>query len=264
MIHTALEGLRVVACIPCFNTEKHIGDVVARTKKYVDNVIVINDGSHDETTKKAQAAGATVISHGVNLGKGAAMKFGAETANADIIVFLDGDGQHNPDEIPLLLQPIIDGQADIVFGSRFLHDSKKTSTPLNREIANFAASGVISCLVSSPLTRKQNSPGKLLKTNGSKPTYRLVNGRIKWLTDCTGGFRAVKKDSWEKLNIDADGYEVETEMIYEAVRNGLNIAEVPVSCVWEGELSKLSIIKDGSRTLNLLLKHAINDFRRTD
>jgi glycosyltransferase involved in cell wall biosynthesis len=260
----ASDGLRVVACIPCFNTEKHIRDVVERTKKYVDKVIVVNDGSHDETTKKAQAAGAIVVTHGVNKGKGAAMKFGAEEASADIIVFLDGDGQHNPDEIPLLLKPIIDGKADIVFGSRFLPGSKKISAPFNRKVANFAASVVISFLVSSSLTRKKNSSTKSLKTNSKTPPYRLMNGNIKWFTDCTGGFRAVRKDSWEKLHIDADGYQIETEMIYEAVRNGLKIAEVPVSCKWEGELSKLSIIKDGSRTLGLLVKHAINDFRRTD
>lgn len=254
MIHMALEGLRVVACIPCFNTEKHIGDVVARTKKYVDKVIVINDGSHDDTTKKAQAAGAIVVTHGVNKGKGAAMKFGAEAADADVIVFLDGDGQHNPDEIPLLLQPIIDGQADIVLGSRFLPGSKKVSAPFNRKIANFAASVVISCLVSSPLMGKKKIPQKSTTTKKENLTYRLINGRIKWFTDCTCGFRAVRKDSWRKLTLASEGYPIETEMIYEAVRNGLRIVEVPVSCIWGGRLSKLSIVKDGLKTMALLIK----------
>ncbi len=264
MIPSSLGLLRVVAAIPCFNTERYIFDVVKRTRKQVDKVIVINDGSKDDTTRQAQNAGAIVITHIANKGKGAAMKFGVEQACAEIIVFIDGDGQHNPDDISKLLQPIIDGSADLVIGSRFLPGSTKLHTPYNRKIANLAASAVISCLVSSPLTRKKRNPARTATPNSKNPAYRVINGRIKWFTDCTGGFRAIRKSSWEKLNITSDGYQVETEMIYEAVRNGLNIAEVPVSCKWEGEISKLSIIKDGAKTLNLLSKHAINDFRRTD
>lgn len=256
---SALNKLKVVAAIPCFNTELYIGEVVSRVKKYVDQVIVINDGSHDRTTQAAQDAGAIVIYHEVNRGKGAAMKFAAQEAQADIIVFIDGDGQHNADEIPSLLQPILDGQADLVIGSRFLHGSKKDSTPLSRRFANFGASVIISLIVSSPMTHKKRA-GNRPKVGAAN--YRLIRGHLKWFTDCTGGFRAIKKDSWEKLTLVSDGYQIETEMIYEAVRNGLRLAEVPVSCEWSGSLSKLSIIKDGTRTLRLLAKRATSDFRR--
>ncbi|MBA7692844.1 Undecaprenyl-phosphate 4-deoxy-4-formamido-L-arabinose transferase [subsurface metagenome] len=101
-------GAKVIAAIPCFNTERFIDDVVSTTKKYVDQVIVIDDGSDDSTAEAARAAGALVINHGINRGYGEAIKscFKAAKANAaDILIILDGDGQHNPDEIPKLLSP---------------------------------------------------------------------------------------------------------------------------------------------------------------
>jgi cellulose synthase/poly-beta-1,6-N-acetylglucosamine synthase-like glycosyltransferase len=98
--------LRVIAAIPCFNTQSTIAAVVTKTKKYVDQVIVIDDGSTDQTADLAGKAGATIVSHGVNKGYGAAIKScfqAAKAENADILVIIDGDGQHNPDEIPYLL-----------------------------------------------------------------------------------------------------------------------------------------------------------------
>jgi glycosyltransferase involved in cell wall biosynthesis len=115
--------LTVVAAIPCYNTAKNIAQVVAATKKYVDEVIVIDDGSQDKTAAVARKAGARVIRHEKNRGKGAAMKTAIENIESDIIVFIDGDGQHNPHEIPGLLSPILNQEADLVFGSRFLHSS---------------------------------------------------------------------------------------------------------------------------------------------
>jgi glycosyltransferase involved in cell wall biosynthesis len=255
------KNLKVVAAIPCFNTEKHIAAVVKSASKYVDQVIVVNDGSHDRTAKAARDAGALVINHEKNMGKGAAMKLAAKEAKADVIVFLDGDGQHDPSEIPLLLRPVIDGQADLVIGSRFIRDSRKVSAPFSRRFTNLIASVVISVIVSSPLTRKKQKDegnGRLEKA----ADYRLIRGNIKWFSDCTGGFRAVNKESWQELALISDGYQIETEMIYEAVRNDLRIAEVPVSCKWGGSLSRLSIARDGSKTLGLLLGKVLSGFTR--
>ncbi|MBT9141262.1 MAG: Undecaprenyl-phosphate mannosyltransferase [Dehalococcoidia bacterium] len=121
---------KVVAAIPCFNTKPAIAGVVSKARRYVDQVIVIDDGSHDGTAEAARAAGAGVINHSVNKGYGEAIKscFKAAKANAaDVLVILDGDGQHNPDEIPNLLTPILKGEADLVIGSHFLQPNQSIS-----------------------------------------------------------------------------------------------------------------------------------------
>ena len=259
-------NVRVIAAIPCFNTQDYIADVVTKTKKYVDEVIVIDDGSTDMTADVARSAGARVISHDKNRGKGAAMKTAAESAECSILVFIDGDGQHDPEEIPKLLEPIIQGNADFVIGSRYLVGSKLTHNPLTRKTANATASFVISCVISiiqpvshfysrRPLQQKTHASSS--GTNPKKPNYRILNGRLKWITDCTSGFTAMKKNNWNKLNLVSNGFQIETEMIFEQSKNGFIIAEIPISCKWGETASKLSIAKDGLKTLFLLLRKLI-------
>jgi len=116
--------MRTLILIPAYNEELTVGSVVALARKYGD-VLVVDDGSTDRTSEIAQRAGAVVIRHPVNRGKGAALKTGFEYALSreyEVVVTLDADGQHNPDEIPLLMEPIIRGEADLVIGSRYLND----------------------------------------------------------------------------------------------------------------------------------------------
>jgi glycosyltransferase involved in cell wall biosynthesis len=253
----------VIAAIPCFNTARTIADVVTKTLKHVDEVIVVDDGSNDKTAEIARAAGAMVISHDKNLGKGAAMKTAAKSAECDILVFIDGDAQHNPEEIPLVLEPIVQGDADFVIGSRYLTGSKLTYNPLIRKMANATASFVISCVISiiQPVSRffsRQHLPQKKRSsgsgTNSKKQNYRILNGRFKWITDCTSGFTAMKKENWNKLNLVSDGFQIETEMIFEQSKNGFIIAETPISCKWGKTVSKLSISSDALKTIGMLLK----------
>ncbi|MBT9133124.1 MAG: Undecaprenyl-phosphate mannosyltransferase [Firmicutes bacterium] len=122
--------MKVIVAIPCFNTKPAIAGVVSRARRYVDQVVVIDDGSHDGTAEAARAAGALVVNHGVNRGYGEAIKSCFEVAKAnaaDVLVILDGDGQHNPDEIPQLLAPMLQGEADLVIGSRFLQPNQSIS-----------------------------------------------------------------------------------------------------------------------------------------
>jgi GT2 family glycosyltransferase len=266
---------KVVATIPCYNTQESIAAVVTNAKKYVDEVIVIDDGSTDRTAEIARAAGATVIRHEKNRGKGAAMKTGCSESKGEIIVFIDGDGQHNPSDIPKLIAPILQGKADYVIGSRYLSESKTSSIPISRRIANNIASLTISFTISflQPLARfirHLPAPNKSTEDHlGSKKPignksasessdFRIVRGRIKWITDCTSGFTAIRNENWKSLKLISDGYQIETEMIFEQAKNGFTIAETPVSCNWNTGTSKLSITKDGSKTLLLLVEKLIS------
>ena len=129
-----LDKPTIFACIPALNEELSIGFILSQTKKFVSEIFVCDDGSTDNTASQAATLGAYVISHPKNLGKGAALKtlFNAvEPLNPDVVVIIDGDGQHNPNEIPKLVEPVLQGEADFVIGSRFL-DIKSVNLPLYR------------------------------------------------------------------------------------------------------------------------------------
>jgi glycosyltransferase involved in cell wall biosynthesis len=114
---------RVIALIPAYNEERCIGSVILRARAYVDDVIVVDDGSRDATARVAEAAGARLIRHGENRGKGQALTTdfrAARKLRPDVLVILDSDGQHSPDEIPLLVAAMREHEADMVVGSRYV------------------------------------------------------------------------------------------------------------------------------------------------
>ncbi|NOZ76418.1 MAG: glycosyltransferase family 2 protein, partial [Euryarchaeota archaeon] len=195
-----------IAAIPAFNEELAIGSVVLR--KHVDKVIVIDDGSTDSTAEVARLAGAEVVSHGKNLGKGAAIRTAFEKAReygADYLVLLDGDGQHSPDEIPGVLRPLEDGEGDVVIGSRFM--DRKSRVPRYRRVGQ------------EVLTAATN----------------LASG--KRLTDTQSGFRAFNRKAMETLEFSEAGIGIESEMQLSAEGTDLRFLEVPISCSYEGETS---------------------------
>lgn len=110
--------MKVAAVIPAYNEEERIGEVVEETEEYVDRVIVVDDGSTDLTTEVSEDAGAEVIGHGENRGYLTALKTGFEAVEEDIVVTLDGDGENDPADIPQLLKPIEEDEADLVLGRR--------------------------------------------------------------------------------------------------------------------------------------------------
>lgn len=115
--------MRTIAVIPALNEATRIGETVARVLGYVDAAVVVDDGSMDATAEAARLAGAVVVRHPINCGQGAGLRTGTEAAlrlGAEVVVHLDADGQHDPSFIPALVAPIVAGEADIVFGSRFL------------------------------------------------------------------------------------------------------------------------------------------------
>ena len=125
----------VVVCIPAYNEAMNIGNVVRAAKAHANEVIVCDDGSSDFTDEKAVEAGATVIRHPVNRGYGGAIKTlfnAAKESGADIMITLDSDGQHNPQQIPAVIDPIIKEGYDVVIGSRFLNAADRTKVPSYR------------------------------------------------------------------------------------------------------------------------------------
>lgn len=193
----------IIAALPAYNEEIAIGSVVLRAKHHVDRVVVIDDGSNDATALVAELAGAEVVRHDVNRGKGVALKTAFEVAiehGADILVVLDSDGQHNPDDIPHVVAPIINGEADMVNGSRFL--TAKNEVPKYRRVGQ------------EVLTRATN-----------------VNGVD--VTDSQNGFRAFSKDTFGAFRFKQTGLAVESEMLIDAVDAGFKIVEVPIGCRYD-------------------------------
>lgn len=241
-----MNGVSII--IPAYNAEQTMAEclhAVTNLRWSGDlEVIVVNDGSEDGTGKIAHSNGTIVVSHEKNLGKGAAMKTGVQNARGDIIIFLDGDGAHDPQDMPRVLAPILTREADLVIGSRALPESRVSVSPLTRRLSNNLASFVISVIISFllPLATLFKWPAKYIK-----------------ITDCTSGFRAIKRERWQKLHLVSSRFEIETEMIYEAAKDKLVIKEVPISCNWNSQLSRLSILKDGLRTLKLLAGKLIGD-----
>lgn len=185
-----------VVCIPAFNEEKTIGKVVVRALPYVDQVLVCDDGSGDMTAAIAEKLGAKVIRHEQNMGKGEAFRslFSAcRDMGADVMITLDGDDQHDPADIPKLIDPLAKGYADIVIGSRFHADNK--GIPSYRKVGN-----------------------------------RLLNAvTISGVSDTQSGFRAYNRKAIEELRPSESGMGVDSEILMDASRQGLKVIEVPVS-----------------------------------
>jgi len=192
----------IVAAIPAFNEEATIARVVIGSGRRVDKVLVCDDGSTDMTGEIAEKLGAEVVRHEKNLGKGAAIRSlfdFAKRLGADVVVTIDADGQHDPDEISKLVEPILSGKADIVIGSRSLLE---TEMPRYRRIGRAA------------LDRAT-----------------VAAGPVK-VADTQSGFRAYSKDAVNSLQVTEYGIGVDSEILMKA--EGLSLAEVPVGCKYKG------------------------------
>jgi len=216
--------LVLIAAIPCLNEEQFIKDIVTRTRRYVDKVIVIDDGSTDNTSKVAKDAGAEVIRHGTRQGAGAATRSAfeaAKTCGADVMVTLDGDGQHNPDEIPQVLAPILHGEADLVIGSRFLQPAQQTQETQRTNIRRYRKFGI------DVITWLYN-----------------FGSRIK-VSDSQSCFRAHSRKLLDAINITESGFSFSVEVLIKSRRRGLVIAEAPISCVYHSQGSSLNPVAHG-------------------
>lgn len=199
----------VVVGIPVFNEEKTIASVVLRAQKHADVVVVCDDGSSDLTAEIAEKLGADLLRHDSNLGYGAALKSlfrRARELGADVLVTLDGDGQHHPAEIPAMAEIILDGKADVAVGSRFLSEKGVG----NAEIPWYRRVGI------KTITRLSNAAS---------------NHKLR---DAQSGFRAYGRKALETLKPGENGMGVSVELLVEADKNGLTVVETPVRCTYNG------------------------------
>lgn len=203
--HSSGEGRScgVLVVIPAYNEAGSIRGVVSRIPERVlrreVKTMVVEDGSTDGTEAVALAEGLPVAAHVINLGQGDALRTGFEIAlleGAEIVINLDADGQYRPEEIERLVEPILDGEADFVLGSRFLGYYEEAGSIRHVGVVFF-----------------------------SKLLSMLTSVRI---TDCTNGFRAIRCSKLAKLDLREDRFNA-TEIILEALRNGLRFKEVPVT-----------------------------------
>lgn len=209
----------IIAVIPAYNEGTRIAAVVEAAKKYVDRVIVADDGSSDNTAAEAESAGAVVVRHRQNCGAGAATMTGIEAARrlgATIVITLDADEQHDPVNIPDLLAPIEQSKADIVFANRF---GQKNTIPFIRRIFNGLGNVVT----------------------------LMATGR--WVHDSQCGYKAFGPKAVKEIQLRMSGFEFCTEIVRESVQHKWRIAQVPVKVIYsEYTLAKGQSFANGIRT----------------
>lgn len=205
--------MKIFAVIPACNEEKTICEVVEKTKKFVDRVIVVDDGSVDSTASLASKVGATVLKHRINLGVGAALKTGFiySRERCDAIVTLDADAQHNPEEIPKLLKALND--SEIVLGSRDFR-----CMPFHKKIGNY----IINLL-----------------------SFLLFGIR---LSDTQTGFRAIKVRAYDTIEWKSRDYSALLEMLVNAKKRKVKVKEVKVSTIYN-DIYKGTTLVDGVKIL---------------
>ena len=205
--------------IPCSNEAASIGPLVAAVRAHIPSVVVVDDGSTDETAAIARRAGAEVVSHAVNCGKGAALRRGLERARelgCSWAVLLDGDGQHAPEDLPAFLAVMRADRADLVVGNRM---AAPGAMPFVRRVTNRVMSAVLSALTGAALPD----------------------------TQC--GFRLVRMSAWAALSLRCDAFEVESEMLLAFLAAGRRVEFLPVRCRYKTEQSKIRPLRDTLRWL---------------
>jgi len=215
----------IAAVIPAFNEERHIGDVVHRTRAKIENVLVVDDGSNDATAERAREAGAEVIVHPENRGKGEAIRSGLRhwlAREFEWVLILDADAQHRPEEIARFAAAAGSSEARLILGNRM---NEVSSMPLVRRVVNRYMSKIIS---------------------------RICGQQI---PDTQCGFRMLHRQLVPDLLKGADRFDYETEMLIVSSRKGFRIDSVPISTVYSDEISSIHPLRDTIRFFQLMWRY---------
>ena len=213
--------------MPAYNEEKNIAKMIVKLKKISDEIIVCNDGSSDLTSEIAKNLGVIVIDHENNLGYGAGISSiikKAKEIDTDILVTFDADGQHRVEDVKKVIEPIKNGDADLVIGSRFLSKTKE-------KIPEYRKIGI------NIITKVTNA------------------GLKKKITDSQSGFRAYSKDLISKLDISDMGMGISTEILIKTNSLGFRITEIPITILYEGKTSTQNPISHGTSVLFSTIKY---------
>jgi len=218
--------MKITVGIPAYNEEKNIAKIIVKLKKTVDQIIVCDDGSTDSTSEIAESLGATVVKHAKNSGYGMAIRsifLKSREINADILVTLDADGQHKIEDINKIIKPVVDGEADISIGSRFLKEDN-------------------------------NTPG--YRKLGVKIITKVTNSSLsEKITDAQSGFRAYNNKVLQSLTPADSGMGISTEILIKSSNLGLKIVEVPTEIQYEGDTSTQNPVTHGTEVLMSTLKY---------
>ena len=218
--------MKITVGIPAYNEEKNIAKIIVQLKKVADQILVCDDGSTDSTAEIAESLGAIVIKHPKNLGYGSAIRsifLKSREINAEILVTIDADGQHKIEDVKKVTKPIVDGQADISIGSRFLEEGD--NAPKYRKLGI----NIITKVTNSSLSEK--------------------------ITDAQSGFRAYNNKVLQSLTPSDSGMGISTEILIKSSNLGLKIAEVPTEIQYEGKTSSQNPISHGTGVLISTLKY---------
>jgi glycosyltransferase involved in cell wall biosynthesis len=213
------------AVIPAYNEAKHLADVVRRTRQELDHLLVVDDGSTDDTAAQGRAAGAEVLVHSENRGKGESIKAGLRywlERGFMWVVILDADGQHLPEEIERMCEEATSDGADLLIGNRM---NDVGSMPLVRRVVNRYMSNRISRVCGQPIPD----------------------------TQC--GFRMLHRDLIPSVLVGTNRFDYETEMLILASRKGFRIASVPITTVYSDEVSSIHPVRDTLRFFKLMNRY---------
>lgn len=225
-----LQGKRILLVIPAYNEERFIGSLVHKARHYTGSVLVIDDGSQDGTAQIASESGADVVQHDKNLGKGCALDTAFSLARQDppdVLILMDGDGQHMPEELVKIVEPVLYDGKDIVVGSRYLN--RENSVPTDRVWGHHLIN-----LISNSLSGVR-------------------------VTDSQSGYRAFSRKAIERISFQSSGFSVETEMQFIAQENDLSYTEVPIQILYL-DPPKRSAVKQGLQVLQGII-HLTGQYR---
>jgi len=220
-------SINVFIVIPTYNERRTIGSIVKELRGRDFRVVVVDDGSRDHTIVDANKFGAELVIHPKNVGKGRCIKEGLEYClenGCDIVITMDGDGQHDLGEIDKFIAEFKEKHADIVLGNR-MHDAKKM--PFVRRWTNIFMSFVISCILGERIDDSQ----------------------------C--GYRLLSRKAIEKMRLRTTKYEVESEMLLEAKRHGLRISSINIDSIYQGESSQINPFFDTIRFIRLIIYESV-------